>query len=97
MGASLHAPILGNRVFPHLAHLFGDIEQAFAGRTAIVGGDLNTARLAEQAWPNYGHGPFFDRIDRGESPFVIRCRVMPQYPPPPYAGKELVSSVCERA
>jgi endonuclease/exonuclease/phosphatase family metal-dependent hydrolase len=63
--ASVHAPIIGNRVFPHLDHIFDEIEAAFADQSAVIGGDLNSARLAESIWPGYGHGPFFARIDEG--------------------------------
>jgi exonuclease III len=66
--ASIHAPIIKGRVFPHLSTIFDELELLFAGRTAIVGGDLNSARLAEVVWPGHGHGPFFARVERG--PFV---------------------------
>lgn len=69
--ASIHAPIINGRVFPHLAHIFDEIEDMFFGHTAIVGGDLNSARLAEKVWPGYGHGPFFERIDQG---YFVDCR-----------------------
>jgi hypothetical protein len=49
-------------VFPHLDHIFDEIETHLQGTTFIVGGYLNTARLAETVWPGYGHGPFFERI-----------------------------------
>ena len=63
--ASIHAPIIKGRVFPHLSHIFDDIEAMFSEQPAIIGGDLNSARLAEEVWPEYGHGPFFERIDAG--------------------------------
>ena len=63
--ASVHAPIIENRVFPHLANIFDDIEAELGGDTFVVGGDLNSARLAETIWPKYGHGPFFDRVTNG--------------------------------
>ena len=63
--ASIHAPIIGNRVFPHLACIFEEIESAFEEHTAIIGGDLNSARLAEKVWPGHGHGRFFERFDDG--------------------------------
>jgi endonuclease/exonuclease/phosphatase family metal-dependent hydrolase len=63
--ASIHAPIIENRVFPHLDHIVDEIESVFSQGTFIVGGDLNSARLAEEVWPGYGHGPFFERIDAG--------------------------------
>lgn len=70
--ASIHAPIIKSRVFPHLDHIMNEVEELFAGRTAVVGGDLNTARLAEKVWPGHAHGPFFDRMEAG--PFVDCCR-----------------------
>lgn len=63
--ASIHAPIINNRVFPHLSKIFDEIINAFSERTAIVGGDLNSARLAEIVWPGYGHGPFWERVEGG--------------------------------
>jgi endonuclease/exonuclease/phosphatase family metal-dependent hydrolase len=66
--ASVHAPVIKNEVHPHLDFIFDDIERLFKDRSGIVGGDLNSARLCEEAWPDRGHGPFFQRIERG--PFV---------------------------
>lgn len=66
--ASIHAPIINGRVFPYLSNIFDELETMFAGHTATLGGDLNSARLAESVWPGYGHGPFFERLGRG--PFV---------------------------
>jgi len=68
---SIHAPIIGNRVFPHLSNIFDDIESELADESCIVGGDLNSARLAEKVWPNYGHGPFFERLDQS---WLVDCR-----------------------
>lgn len=62
--ASIHAPIIKNRVFPHLDNLFKEIESRMKMCSTIIGGDLNSARLAEQVWPGNGHGPFFERIDK---------------------------------
>lgn len=59
---SIHAPIIHGHVFPYLGEIFHDIEKAVSQRTFIVGGDLNTARLAEKVWPNHGHGPFFEEL-----------------------------------
>ena len=64
--ASIHAPIIADRVFPHLANIFAEPELPRASGSAVVGGDLNSAHLAEQVWPGYGHGPFFDQINRGD-------------------------------
>jgi len=61
---SVHAPIINARVFPHLSRIFDQIEEIVNKRTFIVGGDLNTARLAEEVWPGHGHGPFFERLDK---------------------------------
>ncbi len=66
--ASVHAPIINGRVFPHLSLIFDELESALKAHSTIVGGDLNSARLCEQVWPGYGHGPFFERIQQG--PFV---------------------------
>ena len=62
MAVSVHAPIINGRVFPYLGKIFDEIEKIVSGRTFIVGGDLNTARLAEKVWPRHGHGAFFERI-----------------------------------
>ena len=66
--ASIHAPIINGRVFPHLTFIFDELELALKNHSSIIGGDLNSARLCEVVWPGYGHGPFFERIQRG--PFV---------------------------
>ena len=65
---SVHAPIIGGRVFPYLDRIFSAIKLAVGDHNAIVGGDLNTARLAEKVWPGYGHGEFWAQVERG--PFV---------------------------
>jgi len=59
---SVHAPIIGNRVFPYLDKIFDEIEGLIGNHSFVVGGDLNTARLAEKIWPGHGHGPFFERM-----------------------------------
>lgn len=61
---SIHAPIIEGRVFPYLAEIFDKVECVVGEGTFIVGGDLNSARLAEEVWPGYGHGPFFERLSR---------------------------------
>jgi len=71
--ASIHAPIIDGRVFPHLANIFAEFESSHASNSAVIGGDLNSARLAEKVWPGYGHGPFFEQIDRGDR-WVDCCR-----------------------
>ena len=71
--ASIHAPIIKSRVFPHLANIFTELELYHASNSAIIGGDLNSARLCEKVWPGHGHGPFFERIDRGNR-WVDCCR-----------------------
>jgi len=70
--ASVHAPIIKGRVFPHLDNIFNEIEDKFSKSTFVIGGDLNSARLAEEIWPGNGHGPFFKRIDQGR--FFDCCR-----------------------
>ena len=62
VAVSVHAPIIEGRVFPYLDEIFDEIESALGNLTFIVGGDLNTARLAERVWPGHGHGPFFERL-----------------------------------
>jgi endonuclease/exonuclease/phosphatase family metal-dependent hydrolase len=64
--ASIHAPIINGRVFPHLDNIFVELESKRQTRTTVIGGDLNSARLAEKVWPGHGHGQFFDRIDSGD-------------------------------
>lgn len=59
---SIHAPIINKRVFPYLDEIFDVTEKIVDKRTFVVGGDLNTARLAEKIWPRHGHGPFFERL-----------------------------------
>jgi len=62
LAVSVHAPIVNGRVFPYLDEIFDNIEGTVTGNTFTVGGDLNTARLAEKAWPRHGHGPFFEKL-----------------------------------
>ena len=71
--ASIHAPIINGRVFPHLANIFAELESYHDSNSVIVGGDLNSARLAEKVWPGNGHGPFFEQIDRGDH-WIDCCR-----------------------
>ena len=71
--ASIHAPIIKGRVFPHLVNIFSELEMRLDSQTMIVGGDLNSARLAEKVWPGNGHGPFFERIDKGDR-WIDCCR-----------------------
>lgn len=70
---SIHAPIIRGVVFPHLDDIFSELESMPFVGMAVIGGDLNSARLAEKVWPEYGHGPFWDRIDRGDI-WVDCCR-----------------------
>jgi len=51
--------------FQH-SQVSSELEAHLAPSSVIVGGDLNSARLCETVWPGYGHGPFFERIDRGD-------------------------------
>jgi exonuclease III len=71
--ASVHAPIIKNRVFPHLKNIFEELESKAVSSSTIVGGDLNSARFCEKVWPGNGHGPFFERIDSG-NPWIDCCR-----------------------
>jgi len=59
---SVHAPIIRNRVFPYLDKIFDEIERLVGSHSFVVGGDLNTARLAEKVWRGHGHGPFLERL-----------------------------------
>lgn len=61
--ATIHARIIHGRVIPALTATFEDLVPQLDKRF-LVGGDLNTARAAHLAWPKYGHGEFWDRIDR---------------------------------
>lgn len=65
---SIHAPVIGGRVFPHLTSIFGEVQRLVEAYPAIVGGDLNTARLAETVWPGHGHGTFFEQLEGGPFP-----------------------------
>lgn len=69
--ASIHAKS-SPRVFPELSNIVDEIKTAFVSKSAVVGGDLNSARLAEEVWPGYGHGDFFKHMD--ESEFVDCCQ-----------------------
>ncbi len=71
--ASIHAPIINNQVFPHLDNIFAELESYHVSNSAVIGGDLNSARLAEKVWPDNGHGPFFERIDKGDT-WIDCCR-----------------------
>jgi endonuclease/exonuclease/phosphatase family metal-dependent hydrolase len=71
--ASIHAQTKPT-VFPRLANIMEEILEAFEDRSAIVGGDLNSARLAESVWPGYGHGPFWERMDSESSSLVDCCQ-----------------------
>jgi exonuclease III len=62
VAVSVHAPIINGRVFPFLEEIFGEIENRVCNKAFVVGGDLNTARLAEFVWPRHGHGHFFERL-----------------------------------
>ena len=63
--ASLHAPTVPT-VFPRLDDCIRDLETRYAASHLLVmGGDLNTARVAERRWPGYGHGRFWNGVDGG--------------------------------
>ena len=61
----IHAAIIKNYTCPPLERVFCELDLALAGTRGIIGGDLNTARIAESQWPNCGHREFWKRIDRG--------------------------------
>lgn len=69
---SIHTPIIRRIVFPHLCEIFDEVESMVHGRSFVVGGDLNTARLVEHVWPGRCHGPFFARLEK--SIFFDCCR-----------------------
>jgi endonuclease/exonuclease/phosphatase family metal-dependent hydrolase len=71
--ASIHAPIINSRVFPHLINIFAELESMEYTSNSVIGGDLNSARLCEKVWPGNGHGLFFERIDRGDT-WIDCCR-----------------------
>lgn len=70
--ASIHAK--SDPVFPRLAEIMDEIMNRFGDRTAIVGGDLNSARLAEEAWPGWGHQQFWEWMDSPSSSLVDCCQ-----------------------
>ena len=69
--ASIHG--YPDLAFPRLAHIMAEILETFAGRSMIVGGDLNTARLAETVWPGRGHRQFWERIDNPGGNLIDCC------------------------
>lgn len=70
--ASVHAQT--GPVFPRLSHIMDEILGAYADQPTIVGGDLNSARLAATVWPGAGDGPFWERIDSERSSVVDCCQ-----------------------
>ena len=66
--ASVHAPVINNKVHPYLDRVFDQLEALFKNHSCIVAGDLNSSRACEERWPDSGHGSFFKRIEAG--PFV---------------------------
>jgi hypothetical protein len=54
----VHAPVINGTIFPYLETVFCELDATLAGQCGIIGGDLNTARLAESQWPGYKHGMF---------------------------------------
>jgi exonuclease III len=61
--ASLHAPVRNGRVIPNLRLMMEMLQPFLAPGSFMIGGDLNTCRLAEKAWPRCGHAEFFDEIE----------------------------------
>jgi endonuclease/exonuclease/phosphatase (EEP) superfamily protein YafD len=53
---SVHASIIKGRVFPHLDVIFDELEGLCKDRSAVIGGDLNSARLCDVAYPGCGMG-----------------------------------------
>jgi exonuclease III len=60
--ASVHARVVDRRVIPSLRQTLDDLQPRLLPRY-IVGGDLNTARAAADAWPANGHREFWEEID----------------------------------
>ncbi|MEE9182591.1 MAG: hypothetical protein V3U33_08505 [candidate division NC10 bacterium] len=71
--ASIHAKTQP-AVFPRLANIMEEITETFADRTAVVGGDLNSARLAEDVSPGNGNRQFWERMDSDSSSLVDSCQ-----------------------
>ena len=63
IAANIHAPTTP-AVFPRLSNCINDLQVRYPG-VLIVGGDFNTARIAELYWPRNGHGAFWRTIDNG--------------------------------
>jgi endonuclease/exonuclease/phosphatase family metal-dependent hydrolase len=63
---SIHARLIPpeNRVVPALERTFRALEPHLKDRAFVVGGDLNSTRVAaERAWPGYGHQGLFETLD----------------------------------
>lgn len=61
--ASLHAKTEPATV-PHLEALVTRVWETAEGGQVILGGDFNSCRAAEAAWPGLGHLAFFERLDQ---------------------------------
>jgi exonuclease III len=60
--ASLHARVRDYRVIPPLRETLDELKPQLRTRF-ILGGDLNTARSAADAWPGNGHREFWEEIE----------------------------------
>lgn len=60
--ASIHARIVEGRTIPSLEKTMTALIPRLKNRRFAVGGDLNTARSAEEIWPQHGHQDFFESL-----------------------------------
>jgi hypothetical protein len=60
--ASIHARIVEGRTIPTLRKTVQALSPRLEDRRFVVGGDLNTARGAEDIWPGRGHLEFFESL-----------------------------------
>jgi endonuclease/exonuclease/phosphatase family metal-dependent hydrolase len=60
--ASIHARIVEGRTIPSLQKTMTALIPRLKDRRFAVGGDLNTARSAEEIWPQHGHQDFFESL-----------------------------------
>jgi hypothetical protein len=79
--ASVHARVMDDAVIRAQRGTFETMRSHLRSRF-IVGGDLNTARLAATAWPVYGHGEFWSDLDGCRNPIRSTGFVRPVPPDP---------------
>lgn len=60
--ASIHARVVKGRTIPTLRKTIKTLSPRLEDRLFAVGGDLNTARGAEDIWPGRGHLEFFESL-----------------------------------